>query len=213
VSEPVVVDRVDTARGELVLRRDGEHFEVISNGTFLMDTRNGESERVLVDSALVRNPQAREVLIGGLGVGFSVEAATRHADLRRITVVEIEPAIIRWNRTHFAHRLVDPRIALVNADLIKLLTTDERRYDAICLDIDNGPDWTVSDANRSLYDEDGTALLGRRLQHGGVLAVWSAARSASYEQLLRRHFGAVEVVEVPVPRGEPDVVMIVRTAG
>ena len=68
-----VVDRVDTPRGELVLRQDGEHFEVISNGTFLMDTRNGESERALIQTAL--RDTRRAVLIGGLGVGFSLVEA------------------------------------------------------------------------------------------------------------------------------------------
>jgi spermidine synthase len=104
-----VVDRVKTPRGELVLRRDGEHFEVISN----------------------------------------------------------------------------------------CLAGTDARFDVICVDIDNGPDWTVTEANA---------------EPGGVLTVWSAARSSAYEQVLRRHFGKVEVIEVPVPRGDPDVVFAASRA-
>lgn len=207
-----VVERVDTARGELVLRRDGEHFEVISNGTFLMDTRNGESERLLVTAALECHPQPHDLLIGGLGVGFSVAAAADVPGLRSITVVEIEPVVIRWNRTHFPDRSSDPRVDVVNAELGTLLRDDEKRYDVICIDTDNGPDWTVTAANRSLYDDNGTALLAQRLRPAGVLSVWSAARSPSYEATLSRHFDTVEILEIPVARGEPDVVMIAKAA-
>ncbi|HVY09514.1 MAG TPA: hypothetical protein VHB18_05155, partial [Mycobacteriales bacterium] len=98
----LVLDRVQNERGELVLRQDGEHFEVISNGTFLMDTRNGESERRLVQAALARNERASSVLIGGLGVGFSLIEALKDQRVARVTVVEIESAIIRWHREHLA---------------------------------------------------------------------------------------------------------------
>jgi len=89
-----VVERVTTPRGELVLRQDGEHFEVISNGVFLMDTRDGRSERLLVTAALAAHPEPRSLLIGGLGVGFSLAAAVADSRLREITVVEIEPVLI-----------------------------------------------------------------------------------------------------------------------
>ena len=99
---PTVVARVTTERGELVLRRVGDDFEVISNGTFLMDTRDGRSERLLVDAALQRHPAPREVLIGGLGVGFSVVAALADAPVDRVTVVEVEQAVVDWHDTHLA---------------------------------------------------------------------------------------------------------------
>src|SRR5947209_8649608 len=97
---PEVVERVDTDRGELVLRSCGEHFDVISNGVFLMDTRDGRSERLLVRAALDAVAMPRSVLIGGVGVGFSLlEALTDHR-VTRVDVVEIEPAILDWHRTH-----------------------------------------------------------------------------------------------------------------
>jgi spermidine synthase len=94
----------------------------------------------------------------------------------------------------------------VLGDLLAYLADTSEQYDAICLDIDNGPDWTVTDSNAGLYTDEGTELLVSRLTPDGVLTVWSAARSAAYERVLARHFGHVGVVEIPVPRGEPDVV-------
>jgi spermidine synthase len=209
----LVLDRVQNERGELVLRQDGEHFEVISNGTFLMDTRNGESERRLVQAALARNQRASSVLIGGLGVGFSLIEALKDQRVARVTVVEIESAIIRWHREHLAGiseaAIADERTDLIEGDVAQLLrSSSEPTYDAICLDIDNGPDWTVTEANEGLYADAGTAQAAKRLSPGGVLTVWSAARSPAYERVLGRHFGNVEVIEVPVPRGEPDVVFV-----
>jgi hypothetical protein len=231
-----VVERVETPRGELVLRRDGEHFEVISNGVFLMDTRNGESERLLIRQALTRlqsnvalpieiEPKPFEspgqwpiaspawrVLIGGLGVGFSLREALADERVARVTVVEIEATIVGWHERHLRHLTRearnDERTQIVIADIAELLQSSSVQYDAICLDIDNGPDWTISEANAELYGDSGVALLARRLNPDGVLAVWSAAGSSAYEQVLGRRFGNVEVTEVPVARGGPDVVFV-----
>jgi spermidine synthase len=212
----VIVDRVMTGRGELVLRRDGEHFEVISNGTFLMDTRNGESERLLVAAAVAVHGDARSILIGGLGVGFSLVEALRDRRLESVMVLEIEPTILAWHETHLAAltgaALADARTTVEVADLHDFLRTTSERYDVICLDVDNGPDWTVNAANASLYGDAGTALVASRLAPGGVLAVWSAARAPAYEATLRRQFARVAVHEVAVPRGEADVVMIAANA-
>jgi spermidine synthase len=210
--EPDVLERLITPRGELVLRRRGEHFEVISNGTFLMDTRNGESERLLVTAALARHHRPATMLIGGLGVGFSVAEALADERVERAVVVEIEPAIVDWHRRHLgaysAGTLHDPRTTIVIDDLAHHLRATPDRYDLICLDIDNGPQWTVTTDNAALYDDIGTALIASRLAPQGILSVWSAARSPSYESILRRHFADLVVHEVAVPRGRPDVVIV-----
>lgn len=200
-----VVSREETPRGELVLRNDGEHFEVISNGVFLMDTRDGRSERLLVTAALEAHPAPRTLLIGGLGVGFSLAAAVADMRLQQITVVEFEPVLVGWYEDELggtAHH--DPRVTIVIGDI----AAHAGAYDVICLDVDNGPDWTVTEANASLYDENGTAGLAGRLCAGGVLAVWSAHAVPSYETLLRQQFGDVRVFSVDVARGEPDVVYV-----
>ena len=200
-----LVARVQTPRGELALRQDGDHFEVISNGVFLMDTRDGRSERLLVTAALAAHPNPRSLLIGGLGVGFSLEAAVADERLERITVVEIEPTLVSWYEDELggsARR--DPRVSLVVGNIAQ----HTGRYDVICLDVDNGPDWTVTDANAGLYDDAGTAACRDRLTENGVLAVWSAHPVADYEARLRTHFGSVALHTVDVPRGEPDAIYV-----
>ena len=91
-----------------------------------------------------------------------------------------------------------------------LLHGDESSYDAICLDVDNGPGWTVTDSNAALYDDAGTALLRSRLRVGGALSVWGAAADPAYLALLGRHLDDVRMLRIEVARGEPDVVWVGR---
>jgi spermidine synthase len=211
-----VLARVEGRCGELVLRRDGEHFEVIANGVFLMDTRGGgRSERLLVKAAVERMAAPRgHVLIGGLGVGFSLDEAVQHDRVARVTVVEREPAVIDWARGPLApfngHALGDPRVCCVEADLLEHLRDGGTTYDAICLDIDNGPDWIVTEGNAGLYTDAGLTAVTSRLSEGGVLGVWSATASPGFAGRLRKRFDEVEVLTVPVPRGEPDTVFVAR---
>jgi spermidine synthase len=127
-------------------------------------------------------------------------------------VLERESAIISWGRGLLrglhGDALADPRVRCVHADLIEWLGATEARFGAICLDIDNGPEWTVTEGNAALYTESGLELLAARLAPGGVVAVWSAAASEAFADRLRHRFGTVEVLTVPVPRGEPDVVFV-----
>lgn len=216
----VVLERVETARGELVLRRSGHRFEVISNGTFLMDTGDGRSERLLVTAALAHHEapggRPRRLLLGGLGVGFSLTAAVEHPGLERIDVVEVEPALVAWHPRHLAHlsgdALADERVRVVLAEVADHLARCPGSYDVVCLDVDNGPEWTVTDGNAGLYGDVGTALAVSALAPGGVLAVWSAAAAPAYEERLRRHLTDVRRVDVSVAtrRAAPDVVYLGR---
>jgi spermidine synthase len=97
---------------------------------------------------------------------------------------------------------------VVNEDLATRLKHNEEPFDAICLDVDNGPTWTVTEANGTLYAPDGLALLRERLKPGGVLTIWSAAAAPDFEETLRLVFDRVEAVSVPVRKGEPDVVYV-----
>jgi spermidine synthase len=215
-SSTEILDRAITARGELVLRRVGTHFEVISNGVFLMDTRDGRSERALVREALDLHGSPLSLLVGGLGVGFSLLEAVAHPQLRHIVVVEIEQRLLDWHATHLAvvtgDAMADPRVEVVVSDLRRHLAGWSDRYDVLCLDVDNGPDWTVTEDNTGLYAPDGVALMLGALAPGGVLAVWSANESPGYESLLREHLDDVRLVKTDsrVPRGEPDVVYLGR---
>jgi len=209
---PTVVERAAGRLGELALRSTGDHYEVISNGVFLMDTRNGESERLLARLALRDAPPGARVLIGGLGVGFSLAEALRSGRLERVTVVEIEPKVIEWGRRYLASfsgdALSDPRVEIANEDVATWLGRNQQLFDAICLDVDNGPAWTVADANMALYSDQGLALLHDRLKPGGTLTVWSAAEAPGFADRLRLAFDRAEVAHVPAPRGEPDVVYV-----
>ncbi len=210
--EPEVLDRVTTSRGELVLRRVEGAFEVISNGVFLMDSRDGRSERALVQAAVARHAGAHRLLVGGLGVGFSLLEAVATPGLTDIDVVEIEPVLVGWHETHLrdltGSALHDPRVTVLERDVRDHLRASPGRYDIICLDVDNGPGWTVTEDNAALYSAAGLASCVEALAPGGVLAVWSAHRSPAYEQLVRETVGELEVVEVEVARGEPDVVYL-----
>ncbi len=211
---PVTLDRREGPYGEVVLRQRGDHFEIIANGTFLMDTSDGRSERLLIDAALraLDGRPEPSVLIGGLGVGFSLAHAAAQPAWGRIVVVEREQAVIDWHREGplgalSGAALADPRTALVQADLVAWLHRTSETYDALCLDIDNGPDWTVTADNDGLYAPAGLAACAARLNPGGVLAVWSAQPSEDFEDSLRNAgFSGVRTEEIPVARGVPDVV-------
>ncbi|MEU2154014.1 spermidine synthase [Streptomyces sp. NPDC019396] len=227
---PVTLDRRDGPYGEVVLRRRGPGgedaaapgiYEIIANGCFLMDTSDGRSERLLIDAArgaLADRPAPR-VLIGGLGVGFSLAHAAADPSWSGVTVVEREQAIIDWHRagplSAISERaLADPRTEIIAGDLLDYVHNASDTYDALCLDIDNGPDWTVTEDNASLYSPDGLTTCARRLTPGGVLAVWSARPSADFEESLRNvGFTRVRTEEIRVARGVPDVVhLAVRPA-
>jgi spermidine synthase len=189
--------------------------EIIANGCFLMDTSDGRSERLLVDAArraIGTGNVAPRVLIGGLGVGFSLAHAAADPSWRRIAVVEREQAVIDWHRggplaAISGDALGDPRCVILHTDLLEHLHSTTDRYDALCLDIDNGPDWTVTEDNGDLYSPSGLAACKSALDPGGVLAVWSAKPSTSFEDALRNAgFSGVRTEEIRLARGVPDVV-------
>ncbi|MFI0984512.1 spermidine synthase [Streptomyces exfoliatus] len=223
MSETVTLDRREGPYGEVVLRRRDERYEIIANGTFLMDTSDGRSERLLIDAALAALPEqtraGASVLVGGLGVGFSLAHAAAEPRWGRIAVAEREGAIIDWHRqgplaSISGRALADPRTVILHTDLVEYLRTSSDTYDALCLDIDNGPDWTVTEDNESLYSAEGLATCAARLNPGGVLAVWSAQPSGDFEESLRNAgFSAVRTEEIPVARGVPDVVHLAVRPG
>lgn len=204
-----VLARVRTPIGEWQLQRRDAHYEIICNGVFLMASYNRASDRSLATVALARvRGEGLRVLVGGLGIGFTAQAALEDTRVAALEVVEIEPTVAAWHRAHFAtlcgQPLDDPRTALLQTDLAHLRLA-AGAYDAILLDTDNGPDWLVRDTNARLYTREAAERFLAALRPGGVLAYWSATLSAALSAALSAGGGAVEVVatEDEISPGRP----------
>lgn len=193
-----------TASGdELILRHRAGVYEIRCNGFDLMSNRAHHSEEAMARLALeqVRAPAPR-ILVGGLGMGFTLRAALHAAPAdARIVVAELIPEIVLWNKGVLAclagRPLEDVRVELKQSDVASLLEAPDALYDAILLDIDNGPDAVIYRCNQSLYAERGLTILHSALARGGVLAVWSASRSDRFECALRAARFSWEVAEAP----------------
>ncbi|MEO6774593.1 MAG: hypothetical protein ABI467_16540 [Kofleriaceae bacterium] len=177
--------------GEMVLGRRGAEFVIRVRGVELMNSRNHVSEDELGRFAarLVEGKPDARVLIGGLGLGYTLRSVLNACPTSvLIDVVEIFPTVVRWNRDHFAELakrpLDDPRVTVIEADVAHVIGRSAGCYDAIVLDVDNGPD-PVFDANAKLYKRQGLAEARRALAPGGGLCVWSAFESPTFTRWLR----------------------------
>jgi len=184
--------RVPGGTGELRLMQRGREFSIFAGAEELMGTRLSGSEEALATLAADRL-QARprpEILIGGLGMGFTLRTAlARFGREARITVAEIVPEVVDWARGPLAEihgdSLSDPRVALHLGDVGDLITGPPERYDAILLDVDNGPAGLMRAANDDLYDSQGLRDARAALTPGGILAVWSAAPAPVFTRRLQ----------------------------
>ena len=179
--------------GELRLMRRGEEYSIMSGAIELMNSRLSGSEEALatlVADRLKDRPAAR-VLIGGYGMGFTLRAAlAAFGPEATVTVAELLPAVLAWARGPMAHLsagcLDDPRVRVVEGDVGGPIGSAEAAFDAILLDVDNGPEGLSRAANDRLYDRDGLEAARRALRPGGILAVWSSAPSPAFTQRLRQ---------------------------
>jgi spermidine synthase len=197
---------IDTAQvpGGVELKlyaRGGDHM-IVLNRNELMNSRMSGSEEALATMTIARlRMPAPRVLIGGYGMGFTLRAAlgALGADAQ-VTVAELVPQIIAWARGPMAELtagcLDDARVTVVERDVARVIEAERGRYDAILLDVDNGPDGLVRDANGWLYAHRGLAAARAALTPGGVLAVWSAAPDAAFVRRLREADFEVEEVAV-----------------
>jgi spermidine synthase len=216
VADNGTILRAHGRSGEVVVRRSGGTMELIVNGVFLMDTgRNGESERVLARTVLAACPSAEPTcLVGGLGFGYTLAEILTVRPRARVTCVEIEPAVIACQRSVAGSCGIpagiadDPRVTVVTGDVLDWVSTTLERYDAIMLDVDNGPSWLVRPENSGLYDDGGLRLLDRALNPTGVLGIWSAQREEALAGRLARVFATHSAVTVPIARGNPDVIYL-----
>lgn len=173
-------------------RRDGDFF-IYLDGDELMSSRAHGSETALAaltcsDLAEIHRPR---VLIGGLGLGYTLRAALEALPgTAEVIVAELFPCVVEWNRRYLAYLgrpLQDPRVRVVERDVVDLLADTRRSpYHVILLDVDNGPSAWCQDSNRRLYDRRGLARMRRSLSPGGVLAVWSAQPDPTFVKRLQQ---------------------------
>lgn len=207
-------EKLDSARipggGELRLMRRGSEFAIKLGSNELMNSRLTATEQALATLACdrIKTRAAPRILIGGLGMGFTLRAAlTVLGPKAHIEVAELVPAVIAWARGPmadlFGGSLTDPRVILHEADVVDMIRAPQAQYDAILLDVDNGPNGIVRKANDRLYDVNGLAAAHKALNPGGVLAVWSSAADAKFTARLKRGGFAVteNAVRAKGPQG------------
>jgi spermidine synthase len=188
---------VDTTRvpsgGHLVLWRRGEEYVIRVDGEDLMGSEDSHSERALATYGCMGLRLVRDarVLVGGLGMGFTLRAALEVVRTdAEVDVAELVPGVVDWNRGPLAHLagrpLEDQRVRVVEADVSLVLRGSHARYDAILLDVDNGPEALTSPSNDALYGRAGLARARRALRPNGVFAVWSAHDDGRFSRRLRQ---------------------------
>lgn len=189
--------------GELRLFEAGDDFVIKLAGGDLMNTRQHGSEDALAEIAckkIARRPQPR-VLIGGLGMGFTLASALRHlGDTAQVVVAELVPAVVAWNRgvvgQKAGHPLLDPRASVREIDVALILKAEKQNYDAILLDVDNGPAGLTHKDNDWLYSLEGLRCSREALRPQGVLAVWSAGPDRKFTERLKKTGFKVEELQV-----------------
>ena len=187
---------IDTAQvpggGELRLMRRSTEFSIRLDHNELMNSRRGGSEAALATLACerIRGRRRPRILIGGLGMGFTLRAALAVLGPEaRIMVAELVPAVIAWARGPlagiFGDSLRDPRADIRSEDVVDVIRSHAAAFDAILLDVDNGPEGLIRKANDALYDRGGLKAIRRALRPGGVLAVWSSGPNPAFSRRLR----------------------------
>jgi spermidine synthase len=204
------IARAETPRGEIVLRErtedDGPRVQELRvNGVFVMDTVETTTERALANAALALVEDPRTVLVGGLGLGFTMHEVLADPRVEACTVVELEQVVVDWMRAgtiaHGPAFLAEERLTVVVGDVaMALAEAGEAAYDLVLLDVDNGPGYLVHDANEALYQEP--FLTAARRATAQLLVIWSAAEAPQLAAALQAVFGNVEATSLPVRLGE-----------
>jgi spermidine synthase len=194
--------------GTLTLMRRGEEFSIRAGSVVLMSSRMSSSEIALADVACerLRGRKNSRVLIGGYGMGFTLRAALAGLGKdAQIVVAELVPAVVAWARGPMAaltgESLNDPRVSIYEGDVGKLIASSRGAFDAILLDVDNGPDSVSRDANDRLYKLNGLHAARQSLKPKGLLAIWSAAPSAAFTSRLGQAGFKVEEIKARANKG------------
>lgn len=209
---------VDTAEipgsgGELQLFKCDEEYSISIKGAgVLMSTWAHQSEDALAELACSKISERAQprVLIGGLGMGFTLAAALRNlGDDAEVVVAELVPGVVAWNKgvlgKYAGDPLQDKRTVILEGDVAKRLRSQKQAYDAILLDVDNGPNGLTRKKNDWLYSTDGLTEAYNALRPEGVLAVWSAATSRNFMERLRKVGFKVRQSRVPEQDNQGDL--------
>lgn len=200
--EYVDVARAASERGEVVLRErratPDSHpvLELRVNGVFVMDTEETTTERALATTALACVPEPRDVLVAGLGLGFTAHEVLADHRVQRLVVVEVEESLVAWMRDgtvpHGPALLADGRLGMVTADIrVGVAEAAPASYDLVLLDVDNGPGFLVHETNAELYRAGFLGDVAALLRPGGAVVVWASSESPPLADALREVFGSV----------------------
>jgi spermidine synthase len=189
--------------GEVILLARGEEFSIRTAGTELMNSRIHGSEESLAELALARlDPKGNwQILVGGLGMGYTLAATLeRSGSDAQILVSELIPAVVKWNREHLGHLagrpLEDPRVGVAQEDVVKTIGKQHASWDAILLDVDNGPAGLTCKTNDRLYGDAGLTACLDALRPGGILAVWSSAVDDAFTRRMKRAGFKTNIISV-----------------
>ncbi|MFO0679500.1 MAG: hypothetical protein U0169_23440 [Polyangiaceae bacterium] len=194
----------------LVLARRGDEFALrLARGGELMNSRAHASEDALATSTCTAIPRRDpHVLVGGLGMGFTLRAALDVLPKSaRVTVVELAPEVVAWNRGELGDAagrpLEDPRVQVVVGDVAPVVARSRGAFDAIAMDVDNGPMALTAPANKRLYGPRGLDTFREALREGGTLGVWSASDDTAFTARIERAGFDVRIERVPARPGGP----------
>ncbi|MGY1857654.1 spermidine synthase [Modestobacter sp. SYSU DS0290] len=201
-----LLGRAGGPHGEVALRRrtthdGGAHLELIVDGVFAMDDVDTSTERALATETLARCPgEELRVLVGGLGLGWTAATALADPRVALVEVAELQPALVGWARDGLLPALpADPRLRLHTADVAAHLAGSPATYDAVVLDVDNGPDFLVHQTNAGLYERPGLSRALAALRPGGVLAIWASDPVPELAAQLAGLPGATDVEHLVLP--------------
>lgn len=192
----IEIDRAIAPDGEeLILRRRGHEFLILAGRHDLMSSEDARSSKALAElgCAHIQDRADARVLVGGLGMGYTLRAAldaVPRAPQCTVEVAELLPAVVQWNRTHLSALagapLDDPRTVVHVGGVRRRIDETPGHWDAILLDVDNGPDALAHRANEALYSRAGIAAARRALRPGGVFGVWSFSDDSKFTARLKR---------------------------
>ncbi len=199
------IDRAEVpgGEGEVILRKRGTEFSIRTATTELMNSRLHGSEDALAEltCSRIKRKTGQRILIGGLGMGYTLAAALQHSGGDSLlTVAELIPAVVIWNREHVGHLagnpLDDGRVSIQQEDVAETISRNNLTWDAILLDVDNGPDGLTRKANERLYGMSGLENAVLALRAGGILSIWSSGPDEQFTRRLKQCQFQTEIVTV-----------------